>query len=160
LRDLRLIRRVAGQELAALDQMIDACRDVVFVRAATQEERHLARNQVLARQRAELALDRHLAGVIGKALDLAGQAGRFGHVRKQRLDRAGPDRAEHALPIGFGKREIPHSTGPRRRPGRPRDPSGRPVRTVPDKVSLKNQPSPWASLLTSEGRLRAADWPR
>ncbi len=48
LRDLRLIGRVAGQELAALDQMIDARRDMVAIGAAAEEERHLAGDQVAA----------------------------------------------------------------------------------------------------------------
>jgi hypothetical protein len=40
LRDFRLIGRVGGQELAALDQVIDAGRDMVAIGPCPQEERH------------------------------------------------------------------------------------------------------------------------
>src|SRR4051812_44530875 len=48
LRYLGLIRRVAGQILAALDDVIDACRDVMLVRAAAEEKGHVSRDHVLA----------------------------------------------------------------------------------------------------------------
>ena len=43
LRDLGLVRRVGGEELRALDQVIDARRHVVLVGAAADEERHRSR---------------------------------------------------------------------------------------------------------------------
>ena len=49
LRDLGLVRRVGGQELAALDQVIDRRRDVVAIRAAAEEERHVARDRRFCR---------------------------------------------------------------------------------------------------------------
>src|SRR5512139_300517 len=67
LRDLGLVGRVAGQELAALDQVIDRGGDVMPVGAAAEEERPLARSEIAPRERAELALDGKLAGMAGKA---------------------------------------------------------------------------------------------
>jgi hypothetical protein len=40
LRDLGLIRRVARQELRALNQVIDGCRHMMLVGARADEERH------------------------------------------------------------------------------------------------------------------------
>ena len=91
--DLGLVGRVAGQELAALDQMIDAGRNMVAIGAAAEEEGHVAGDHVGARQRAELALDVELAGMIGQPVDLAGEPRRCGHVDEQIVDRAGADRA-------------------------------------------------------------------
>ncbi len=86
LRDLGLVGRVAGQELAALDDMVGARRDMVAIGAAAEEERHLARDQVLARQSGQLALDRKLAGMIGKSLNAVLEARGFGNVAEQLID--------------------------------------------------------------------------
>ena len=51
LRDFRLVGRVGGQEFAALDQVVDAGRDVMPVGAAAEEERHRAGRDVLAAMR-------------------------------------------------------------------------------------------------------------
>ena len=53
--DLRLVGRVRGEELGALDQVIDRRRQVVPVGAAADEERHCARCDVLARHAAQAA---------------------------------------------------------------------------------------------------------
>ena len=71
LRDFRLVGRVGGQELAALDEVIDARRDVMLVGAAAEEEGHLARDHILRAKRGQVALDRHLAGMHRQALDRA-----------------------------------------------------------------------------------------
>ena len=55
LRDLGLVGRVAGQELAALDDVVDARRHMMPVGAAAEEEGHVARDHVLARQGAPCA---------------------------------------------------------------------------------------------------------
>ena len=62
LRDLGLVGRVAGQELGALDQVVDARRHVVLVGAGADEERHRRRPATfLRRHAAEDALDLELA---------------------------------------------------------------------------------------------------
>ena len=64
--DLGLVGRVAGQELAALDEMVDRGGDVVPVGAAAEEEGNVAGDQVPARQPGEIALT---------AISLDGRAG-------------------------------------------------------------------------------------
>ena len=77
--------------------MVDARRDMVAIGAAAEEEGHVARDHVAPRQRAKLALDRELAGMIGRPRDRARQPRRLGHVDEQIVDRAGADRAQHLL---------------------------------------------------------------
>ena len=47
LRDFGLIRGVGGKEFAALNEMIDARRDMMAIRPCPQEERRIGRRQVL-----------------------------------------------------------------------------------------------------------------
>ena len=61
LRDLRLVGRVARQELRALDQMIDGRRNMVLVGACADEERHRGGRYVLCRHPRHDALDLELA---------------------------------------------------------------------------------------------------
>ena len=61
LRQLGLIRGVGGQELAALDQVIDRGRNVVAIGAAAEKERHRAGDGVFSRHRGEAALDLEFA---------------------------------------------------------------------------------------------------
>jgi len=100
--DFRLVGRVAGQKLATLDEMVDAGRDVVAIGAAAQEEGHVARRDVRARQRPQLPLDAKLAGMIRQPRDLAGQPRRFGHVGEQIVDRRRADHPQHVTPVGVG----------------------------------------------------------
>jgi hypothetical protein len=58
LRDFRLVRRVAGQELAALNDMVDAGRHMMAIGAAAQEEGHVARDHILFRQSPHVPFDR------------------------------------------------------------------------------------------------------
>ena len=102
--DLGLVGRVAGQELAALDEMIDAGRDVVAIGAAAEEEGHLAGDHVAPGKAAQMPLDRQLAGMVGQAFDLARQPRGLGHVDEQIVDRGGADGAEH-LAAGRHRRE-------------------------------------------------------
>ncbi len=108
LRDLRLIRRVARQELAALDEVIDARRDVVLISAAAQEERHLACHQIPPGERPELPLDSEFARMIGQSSDRSRKPRRLGNVDEKVLDRLSSDRAEHGLPVRLGQRQITH----------------------------------------------------
>jgi hypothetical protein len=57
LRDLRLVRRVRGQPLRAVQHLVRDRRDVVVVDAAAQEERGVARAGVLRREAAEEPAD-------------------------------------------------------------------------------------------------------
>jgi hypothetical protein len=58
--DLRLIGRVGGQELRALDQVIDGRRHVVLVGAGADEEGHRPRRDILRSEPSQLPLDLHL----------------------------------------------------------------------------------------------------
>ena len=98
--DLGLVGRVAGQELAALDQMIDARRDMMAIGAAAEEEGHLPGDQVAAGKAGQVTLDRHLAGMVGEARDLAAEPGGLGHVDEQIVDRRSADRGQHLLAVG------------------------------------------------------------
>lgn len=59
--DFGLVGSVAGQEFGALDQMVDARRNMVLVGAGTAEERHRARRHIAPGHAAEDALHFHLA---------------------------------------------------------------------------------------------------
>src|SRR3712207_9093002 len=45
------------------------------------------------------------AGMIGQPLDLAGEPRALRHVDEQVFDRGDADRAQHLLPVGFGRSE-------------------------------------------------------
>ena len=83
--------------------MIDAGRDVVPVGAAAEEEGHVARDHVLARQRGHVPLDRHFRGVHRQPVDRALEPERLGHVAEQIVDRPRADHAQHLAAIGVGK---------------------------------------------------------
>ncbi len=108
LRDLRLIRRVARQELAALDEVIYARGDVVLISSATEEEGHLACHHVPPCERAELPLDSQFARMIGQSPNRSREPRRLRNVHEELLDRLSPDRAEHGLPVRLGQRQITH----------------------------------------------------
>ena len=108
LRDFGLVWRIGRQELAALDQMIDAGRDVMLVCPAAQEERMVRCRHILACQRREMPLDRHFAGVAGQARNGAGQLRFGGDVDEQVFDRSRADRGQHRLPVGLGEGKITH----------------------------------------------------
>ena len=80
LADLGLVRRVGGQELRALDQVIDARRHMVLVGAGADEERHRARGHVLVRQPREMPLDLEFALVRAQPGDAVEETG-GGHRR-------------------------------------------------------------------------------
>ena len=108
LRDLRLIRRVRGQELAALDHVVDGRRHMMAVGAGADEERRARGRQVPGREALEGTLDFELALVIGQAADLGRQPRRRRHVPEQLVDRLGADHAQHLAAIGLGEGEITH----------------------------------------------------
>ena len=79
--------------------------------AAAEEEGHVARDHVLARQRRHVPLDRQLGRMHRQAGDRALEPQRFGHVAEQFVDRAGADHPQHLAAVGVGKRQITHQTG-------------------------------------------------
>ena len=111
LRDLRLVGRVAGQKLAALDDVVDARRHMVAIGAAAEEERHLAGDEVLAGQRRQLPLDRQFGRMVGQALDAVLESRGFRHVAEQLVDRAGADHGQHLRSVGIAERQVTHQTG-------------------------------------------------
>ena len=108
LRDLGLVGRVGGQELAALDQMVDARRHMVAVGAGAEEEGPVARRAILPRQRCHMAFDRELARLIRQAGDRAVEPRFGGNVDEQVVDRRGADGGEHRRPVAAGERKIAH----------------------------------------------------
>ena len=111
LRDFGLVGRVSGEELAALDEVVDAGGDVMLVRAAAEEEGHFARDHILAREGAEMAFDRHFAGMHRQPMDRPVEPRFLGHVGEQIVDRGGPDRGEHFRAIAFAQRQVTHQLG-------------------------------------------------
>ena len=107
LRDLRLVRRVGGQELAALDQMVDGRRDVMAVHPAADEERDRAGGDVSRRHARHQPLDLDLAHRPGE-IDRPGETRRLGHVVEQSIDRIDPDGGQHLRPIARGERQVAH----------------------------------------------------
>ena len=152
LRDLRLIGRVAGQELAALDQMIDGRRDVMAIGAGAEEERDRAGGDVLRGERGRARARRRarsLACGIGSRSSSRLRAGMSANSASMSGD---ADAGEHQPPVVGVERQIAHqsrsSSDIRRRPRRP---SGRRVRVGSASFSLNNQPRPCASSLTRLG---------
>ena len=85
---------------------------MVPVGAAAEEEGHVCGDEVPSRQPGELALDRHLAEMVGQAVDLAAEPGGLGHVDEKVVDQGGADGAEHVLPIRVGEGEVTHCLTP------------------------------------------------
>ena len=105
LRDLRLVGRVGGEELAARNQRVDDHRAVVRVRAGA-EERGVALRAVggaLAEELHDFALR-----VGARNLEIALQAILGGNGGEQIVDGLGADLAQHDLAVGFRFRKIAH----------------------------------------------------
>jgi predicted ABC-type transport system involved in lysophospholipase L1 biosynthesis ATPase subunit len=101
--DLGLVRRVAGQELAALNDVIDARRDVMPVRAAAEEEGHVARDHVLAGERRHVPLYRQFGRVHRQAVDRALEPRLLWHVAEKLVDRTCADHAQHLAAVGVAQ---------------------------------------------------------
>ena len=101
---LGLVRRVRGQELAALHHGVDVSRDVMVVDAAA-EKRHLLRRVDIPRR--ELGEVRHqlLLGERRLEVERAVEADTRGDVAEQLVDRRDADRLEHLLPVVVGESE-------------------------------------------------------
>ena len=98
LRDLGLIGRVSRHEFGALDQMVDAGRNVMFVSAASGKERHRARRNIAGGKPRHGALDGDLAFVAGQPFECRQQEFRR-HGIEQSIDVLGADGREHRLAV-------------------------------------------------------------
>ena len=101
---LGLVRRVRGQELAALHHRVDDGRDVVVVDAAAEERQLLRRVDV---PRGELGEVRHqlLLGERRLEVERAVEADAGRDVAEELVDRRNADRLEHLLPVAVGEGE-------------------------------------------------------
>src|SRR5229473_1238224 len=150
LRQLRLVGGVGGQELTALDQMVDRRRDVMAIAAAAEKERHGAGAKVLGRHRAEAPLDLELAHR-QRQIEQALMARRNRHIGKQRVDRWGADRREHRLAVGIGQRQIAHHSCSATKASYAALSISESSSLGSARRSFKNQPSPIASAFTLAG---------
>jgi hypothetical protein len=112
LRDLRLVRRISGQELTALDQVIHAGGHMMPVCTAAKEERNLTRNRVLAGELGHVPFDRQLGCVIGQASNRARQSRLLGHVHEQVVDGGCADHGQHCVPVGLGQGKVAQHGSP------------------------------------------------
>ena len=117
LRDLRLVGRVARQELGALDEVVHARRNVVLVGAGADEEGHGGRGHVPRRHARENALDLHLS-FRARQVEEIGEARVRRDVGEQLVDAADPDPGQHLAAVGVGQGEVAHRSL-RREPGAP-----------------------------------------
>ena len=99
LRNFGLVRRVGGQKLAALDQVIDAGRNMMLIRPTTEEKRVMRRRHIHTRQIGEMPLHRHFAGVVRQPVDRPVKSRLGGDVYEQIVDAVRADDAEHRLPV-------------------------------------------------------------
>src|SRR5690554_2146128 len=104
LRELRLIRRIRGIELASEQELIDRGRDMMRVRTASKEGEHL-RALILCRELLEVAHERGLVeGGLNRELTL--KASTLGDGIKELVERGGRDRLEHRADLFFGMGEV------------------------------------------------------
>ncbi len=126
LRDLGLVRRVGGQELAARDQRVDRGRDDAVVDAAAQEADQLALPVVGAGGAAEPVAHLLLAQAEGQ-VQVAVQPDVRRQVGEQLLDAVQPHRRQHLADVLIRVRDVGHvgislpavARRRRRRAGRP-----------------------------------------
>ena len=108
LRDLGLVGRVGGQELAALDQMIDAGGNMVAIGARAEEERHVARGQVLARSAAMWRSTAISLACSGRpAIGPSSRASAGTSTNRSSID-GRADGGEHCAAVVVGQRQITH----------------------------------------------------
>ena len=94
LRDLRLVGRVGGEELRALDDVVDGGRHVVAIGARADEERPVAGGAVLRRERAHDA--RHFKlGASLRQIERLLQPLRRRYVGEEVVDFADADLRQH-----------------------------------------------------------------
>ena len=101
---LRLVRRVRGEELAALEHGVDDRGHVVVVDAGAEERELLRRVDVPRRELGEVR-DQLLLGERRLEVERAVEAHARRDVAEELVDRGDADRLEHLLPVGVGERE-------------------------------------------------------
>ena len=107
--DFRLVGRVGGEELAALDQVVHRRRDMVAVAAGPAEEGARARRPVPPREAGEPPLDLEFPGM-ARQVHRRRQQRILRHVGKQRLHRRRADGPEHVVAVGLGDRQVAHQS--------------------------------------------------
>src|SRR4029079_10298388 len=100
-----------GEELAALDQMIDQGGNMVPIGSRAQEGRCLGRAEILPRHGEARTFDLDLA-LMWRQIDWPLQADALGNVAIEALDRGHADFREHGAPIALGERQIAHQCSP------------------------------------------------
>ena len=103
LADLGLIRRVGGEELAALDQVVQARRRVVTIVARAEERRRLGAIEVLRRHLRQCSLHLDLARRI-RQLELCRRQRALRQIAEQLIHAAYADGGEHVTAIGVTER--------------------------------------------------------
>jgi hypothetical protein len=109
LRDLGLVGRIGGVELAAVDHLVDDGRDIVVIRARAEEAREVPGVGVGLRNRRELGHGLHFGERL-RQVELR-EARVLGHVDEHVFDRLDADRLEHVRAIRRRVRCIAHADG-------------------------------------------------
>ena len=107
LAQLRLIRRVRGQELAALQDGVDDGGHVVVVKPGAEEGNGLTRVRVRLGELLEVGRQL-LLGERGRQIERAPEPHPSRDVGKELLDGRDADRLEHRVAIAIGQREVAH----------------------------------------------------
>ena len=105
---LGLVRRVRGQELAALQDRVDDRGDVVVVDPGAEERELLRRVDVLRGELLQVADELRL-GERRLEVELTLEANPGRDVAEELLDRRDADRRQHLLAIGVGGGELIHA---------------------------------------------------
>ena len=105
--DFRLIRRVAGQEFRALDDVIHGRGHMVAIGPSAAKERPRAGRAAHRRKRGQFTLDLQLAGVQGQ-IEWIGLARRRRYVDEQGVDIGGTDHAQHLGAVIGGEGQVSH----------------------------------------------------
>ena len=107
LRDLGLVGRVAGQEFGALDEMVDAGRDMMLVGAGADEERHRRGRHVAVRHARQDALDFELA-LAARQVERRAEKRLGRHIGEEIVDGGGADAGQHLLAVAVGQGQVAH----------------------------------------------------
>jgi len=150
LADLRLVGRVGGQELAALDQAVDRGRHVMAIGAGAEEARHRSSRDIARGQTRQGPFDLQLA-LMRRQVEGLVAPGRLGHIGEERIDRLDADRGQHVGPLGLGQGQIAHYCCSATILSYAAWSSRSPSSAASAMVILKNQPASAASSLTSAG---------
>ncbi len=163
LRHLGLVGRVGGQELAALDQVIDRSRHVMAIDAGADEARNRACGQVLRCHGGECALDLELALSL-RQIEETVEARGLRHIGEERVDRGHADRCQHRLAVGGGEGQVAHQPSPSTNFLYCASSMRASSSLALAMLILKNQPPPMGSALTRPGSpassvLTSVTWP-